>query len=119
MKLLGFYFSFISVLIITYTLFLRYFHLDPNLLILGGIIGFTDLAAAYLLMIEKRMGILLGTFVSAITVGFSAYFLGDHYFSSTAIPALPDIIMIAVSLLAFLLCLSISPLSRVQSEEQI
>lgn len=116
MKLLGFYFSFISVLTVTYTLFLRYFHFAPDLLILGGIIGFADLMTGYLLMIEKRAGLLLGTFVSAITLGFSAYFLGEHYFSSTAIPALPDIIIIAVSLLAFLLCLSVSPFNRTVQE---
>lgn len=109
MKLLGFYFSFVSVLTVAYTLFLQFFHADRRMLVLGGIIGFADLAAGYLLMLEKRSGLLLGVFVSAITLGLSGYFLGSHYFSSMAIPALPDVVIVAASLLGFILCLSLSP----------
>lgn len=116
MKALGSYFSFISVLTVAYTLFLRIVHDMPPLLLVGGAIGFCQLASAYLLLRERRSGLLAGLFLSAIMLGFSGYFLGAHYFSTTptGIQAtfsivIPDLVIVGCSLLGFLVSLSLAP----------
>lgn len=109
MKFLGLYCSFTSVLAVAYVLFLGMAHSIPVLLPIGAAIGIAYLTAGYLLMVGKRTGLALGVFVAAITVGVSGYFLATHYFSSSRVPTFPDLIMLAFSLLAFVISLSQSP----------
>lgn len=112
MKLLGLFFSFTSVLVAAYILFLGMAHSIPVLLPIGGALGIAYLAAGYLLIVGKHTGLALGVFIAAITVGVSGYFLGTHYFSSSPIPTFPDLIMLVFSLLAFTISLSLSPFQR-------
>lgn len=111
MQLLGLFFSFISVLVTAYLLFLHLVHNLPVLMPIAALLGIVYLTAGYLLMIGKKAGLALGIFVAAVTVGTAGYFLADHYFSGqfSSTHIVLDILMLGFSLLAFLIGLSQSP----------
>ena len=109
MRPLGLYLSFISVLTVAYSLFLRIHHDRAALVLLGGLIGFADLAAAYMLMQERRTGLALGLFLFGLTLGLSGYFLSLHYFGPVRVTVLPDLVIVFCSLVGFLTSLLMSP----------